>query len=85
MEAPISVRLTEGGPLVPGVLTTERAESSYGLPVVTIAGEVYGPADLAAVYVSADCSIELADAAIAAGFYVLGQPRGNADQEGGAE
>jgi len=79
MQASCSVRLTEGGPLVPAVLATDRAESSYGLPVAVVEGEAYGPAEVAAVYVSAECPIELVDAAIQAGFYVLGQPRGQSE------
>jgi len=79
MHAPCSVRLIAGGPLVPGLLTTDRAESSYGLPVVVVDDEALAPIDVAAVCVSADCPIELADAAVQAGYYVLGRPCGQSE------
>jgi len=79
MQAPCHVRLTPGGPLVPAVLTTERSESSYGQPVVHVPSDpsnvAYGPAEVAEVRIDADCPRELLDAAVGAGYYVLGQPR----------
>ena len=78
MEALVQVKLRPGGPLVSARLTTERSESSYGLPVVVVEGEsnARGTAEVEAVYVMADTPVELADAAVNAGFYVVGQPRG---------
>ena len=34
---------------VPATLTTERPESSYGVPVLLVEGDAYGPGDLIAV------------------------------------
>lgn len=39
-----------GEVLAEGILTDEHATSSYGLPVIVIAGLPYGPADLAHTY-----------------------------------
>jgi hypothetical protein len=79
MEAVVQVKLRPGAPLVPAKLTTERSESSYGQPVVLVEGETNarGTAEVEAVYVMADTPAKLVDAAVRAGFYVLGQPRGN--------
>jgi|GEM_PF-3906443 len=33
-------------PIGSGVLTTDRAESSYGSPVLVVDGKVYGPAEV---------------------------------------
>ena len=45
-----------------GELTTERAESSHGLPVVVVAGVAYGPADLGAHEVQCFADADRADA-----------------------
>ena len=39
MQAHVHVRLTPGGKLLPAILSDERAESSYGQPVVVVEGE----------------------------------------------
>jgi len=35
-----------GGKGIPGTLTTEHSQSSYGLPVLVAQGQVYGTGDL---------------------------------------
>jgi hypothetical protein len=78
VEAVVSVRLGRRKPLKVAILTTDRVESKYGQPVIIVEGEdsVRGPAQVEVVYVFADTPFQLADAAVEAGFYVLGQPRG---------
>jgi len=55
----------------------QEATESSGLPVVVVEGEdnARGPGDVEAVYLMGDAPVELLDAAVDAGFYVLGQPR----------
>lgn len=49
-----TLALTGSERIEPAVLTTEHAQSSYGLPVLLIGGQVYGPADLPGLIVTAD-------------------------------
>jgi len=76
MQAHVHVRLTPGGKLLPAILSDERAESSYGQPVVVVEGEdnARGPGEVETVHVHADCPPELLDGAINAGYYALGMP-----------
>ena len=53
-----------------GELTTDRAESSQGLPVVVVAGIAYGPADLGPHELSVYGSPSDREAARAAGYTV---------------
>jgi hypothetical protein len=48
--ASINIEVTLDGGLfsdpVPGILTTDHASSSHGLPVVVVDGKAYGPGDM---------------------------------------
>jgi hypothetical protein len=76
MQSRISVKLTTAGEWLPAILTDERAESSYGLPVVVVEGQDFarGTGELAAVRVSAAVDPELIDAARRAGFRLVEMP-----------
>lgn len=76
MRAEVSARLRPGGPWLPAVLTTERAESSYGLPVVVMRGEynARGTAEVECIRVGHDVPANLVDAAVNAGYLVVGVP-----------
>ena len=77
MQSRISVKLTAAAEWLPAILSDERAESSYGLPVVIVDGEDFarGTGEVAAVRVSSAVDPELIDAARRAGFRVEeGQP-----------
>jgi len=75
MQSEVSIQLNEGGEWLPAVLTDEHSASSYGPPVVVVEGEPCGTAEIACMRVPAECDPALLDAAVAAGFYVTGQPR----------
>ena len=72
MQAAILVHLMPGGPWLPAILSDERAESSYGLPVVVVDGEdnARGPREVETIRVFSTVPAELVDAAVAAGFNV---------------
>ena len=72
MESAVSIK--SGGQWHPAILTTEHAASSYGQPVVVVDGEPHGPAEVECVRCDHRVPAELVDAAVAAGFYVIGGP-----------
>ncbi|MFZ1934140.1 MAG: hypothetical protein WCB27_11740 [Thermoguttaceae bacterium] len=80
MQAVVSVKLTETGELLPAILSTERAESSYGQPVVVIDGEenARGPAEVEAIRVSPTLDADEVAAARQAGFRVIVGNEGSA-------
>jgi hypothetical protein len=58
-------------------LSDEHASSSYGMPVVVLAGEQpLGPSEVDEIRVQAvdHCPVELFDAAVAAGYSIKGRP-----------
>ena len=82
MESRVSVklcpRLSPNGRLMPAQLYCPDGADPRSAPIVIPVGwdEAVAVEDVEAVYVTADTPVELADAAIESGFYVLGQPRG---------
>jgi hypothetical protein len=66
MRATIKVRMRPESPWVPAILTTERAESSYGQPVVVVEGTTYGAGEVWSVHVRARS--RYAEAARQAGY-----------------
>ena len=82
MQSKVSVQLTTGGEWLPAVLTDEHSASSYGLPVVLVDGEPCGTAEVSCLCVSSECEPELTEAAVSAGFNVIGIPHteGNSDE-----
>ena len=78
MQAEVSVQIVPGGPWFSATLTTEHAASSYGQPVVVVQGEptARGPAEVEKIMVSSRVDPDLVDAAVNAGFHVVGIPSG---------
>lgn len=70
MNAPCDVRLIPGARWHPGTLAAEGERV-----IARIGDRQYGPRTVHCVRVSSDCPVELLDAAIEAGYWVLGQPR----------
>ncbi len=69
------VRLQSGSPWRRGIITTAFNPPAWFLPIVIVDSVAYNPDGVDTVYVPSCCQIELLDAAVEAGFYVLGQPR----------
>ncbi len=66
----VRVRLIAGGPWRRGRLWLRG-----NCPVLRLEDKRLGPTDVDGVVVSSACPIELLDAAVAAGFYVVGRRR----------
>ncbi len=66
IRASCKARMRPGSPWVRATLTTERAESSYGLPVVVVEGVAYGAGELWSLHVPRGS--RYADAATRAGY-----------------
>ena len=67
----VNVIIHCGEEMKPGVLTTEHAASSYGLPILLLDGKPHGPGDLpGAVLTIPDASPEVIRAARRAGWRI---------------
>lgn len=66
----IKAKIERGGKFFPAILTNEHPESSYGLPVVVIDGEMRArkPGELFLIRIS---DFEMADLARKAGYLAL--------------
>lgn len=73
MNARVQVRIHPTGRWRGGMLTDEVQGTSY--PCVIVRGTPRWPGEIDCVAVFATCPVELLDAAVDAGFYVVGQPR----------
>jgi hypothetical protein len=75
MHAPCEVRLDDSATWLPATLTTDHSPMS-GVPMVVLAmdGKAHWPRTVDAVRITATCPVRLFDAAVEAGFYVLGCP-----------
>ena len=70
MNTQVYVRLISGGPWRCGLL---YLRGNY--PVLLVGAKPRGPAEVDCVVVSSACPIEMLDAAVETGFYVVGQLR----------
>ena len=79
MQIDVEAYLVSGGPWQPAILTTDRAECSYGVPVVVVVGEdsARGPAEIMAIRPmlagdDLDDAEPILQAAVHTGFLVMG-------------
>ena len=70
MNTQVYVRLISGDPWRSGLL---HLRGNY--PVLLVGAKPRGPAEVDCVVVSSACPIEMLDAAVETGFYVVGQLR----------
>ena len=76
MQCQLDVKLPHRAGIVPAILTTDTSGPTAGRPVVVVEGEHFarGPEEVEVVYARAGTPVELTDAAVGSGFYVVLQP-----------
>jgi hypothetical protein len=70
----VSIKLSEEGKGKRWLAATLTTNTPDGVAVIRRAGWCHPPASILVVRITSDCPVELLDAAVEAGYYVVGKP-----------